>query len=240
MSIDFAKAWEIFVENMSLFSYGIQITLLYAVVGTVCGFLIGLVVGGIRAIEINDYDSSVSRLFKRLGKWITGFYIWVFRGTPMMVQAMFLYYLLKPAFNWTPLVAGLFIISINTGAYMAEIIRAGIQSVDAGQSEAAKSLGMTTSQTLISVIFPQAIKNTFPSIGNQLIVNIKDSAMLNVISVTELYFQTTSVAGSNMKYIECFLVAAIIYLFLTTISTFILNYIEKRLNSEKQSKDFCS
>ena len=90
MSIDFAKAWEIFVENMSLFSYGIQITLLYAVVGTVCGFLIGLVVGGIRAIEINDYDSSVSRLFKRLGKWITGFYIWVFRGTPMMVQAMFL------------------------------------------------------------------------------------------------------------------------------------------------------
>ena len=228
MSIDFAKAWEIFVENMSLFSYGIQITLLYAVVGTVCGFLIGLVVGGIRAIEINDYDSSVSRLFKRLGKWITGFYIWVFRGTPMMVQAMF------------PLVAGLFIISINTGAYMAEIIRAGIQSVDAGQSEAAKSLGMTTSQTLISVIFPQAIKNTFPSIGNQLIVNIKDSSMLNVISVTELYFQTTSVAGSNMKYIECFLVAAIIYLFLTTISTFILNYIEKRLNSEKQSKDFCS
>lgn len=158
----------------------------------------------------------------------------------MMVQAMFLYYLLKPAFNWTPLVAGLFIISINTGAYMAEIIRAGIQSVDAGQSEAAKSLGMTTSQTLISVIFPQAIKNTFPSIGNQLIVNIKDSSMLNVISVTELYFQTTSVAGSNMKYIECFLVAAIIYLFLTTISTFILNYIEKRLNSKKQSKDFCS
>ena len=90
------------------------------------------------------------------------------------------------------------------------------------------------------IIFPQAIKNTFPSIGNQLIVNIKDSSMLNVISVTELYFQTTSVAGSNMKYIECFLIAAIIYLFLTTISTFILNYIEKRLNSEKQSKDFCS
>ena len=202
--------------------------------------LVELKAGISALVEINDYDSSVSRLFKRLGKWITGFYIWVFRGTPMMVQAMFLYYLLKPAFNWTPLVAGLFIISINTGAYMAEIIRAGIQSVDAGQSEAAKSLGMTTSQTLISVIFPQAIKNTFPSIGNQLIVNIKDSSMLNVISVTELYFQTTSVAGSNMKYIECFLVAAIIYLFLTTISTFILNYIEKRLNSEKQSKDFCS
>ena len=164
MSIDFAKAWEIFVENMSLFSYGIQITLLYAVVGTVCGFLIGLVVGGIRAIEINDYDSSVSRLFKRLGKWITGFYIWVFRGTPMMVQAMFLYYLLKPAFNWTPLVAGLFIISINTGAYMAEIIRAGIQSVDAGQSEVQRVRNDNKSDTYISD-FPQAIKIHFHQLG---------------------------------------------------------------------------
>lgn len=240
MSIDFAKAWEIFQRNIPLFSYGVQITLLFAIVGTVCGFLIGLFVGGIRAIEINDYDSIIVKVLKRIGKFLTGFYIWVFRGTPMMVQAMFLYYLLKPTFNWTPLVAGLFIISINTGAYMAEIIRAGIQSVDVGQTEAAKSIGMTTTQTLVSIIFPQAIKNTFPSIGNQLIVNIKDSSMLNVITVTELYFQTTSIAGSNYKYIECFLIAALIYLFLTTISTFILNYIEKRMNTVKQSKDFCS
>ena len=242
MSIDFARAWEIFVENIPLFTYGIQMTLLFAVVGTICGFLIGLVIGGIRAIEINEYDSPVSQLLKRFGKLITGFYIWVFRGTPMMVQAMFLYYLLKPALSWTPLVAGLFIISINTGAYMAEIIRAGIQSVDAGQSEAAKSLGMTTGQTLISVIFPQAIKNTFPSIGNQLIVNIKDSSMLNVIGVTELYFQTTSVAGSNYQYIETFLVSALIYLVLTTLASFLLNFLEGRLDEERKTKsmDFCS
>lgn len=240
MRIDFVKAWEIFQRNFSLFSYGVQITLLFAIVGTVCGFLIGLLAGGVRAIEINDYDSTVVKVLKRIGKLLTGFYIWVFRGTPMMVQAMFIFHLLRQVINWSSMTAALFIISINTGAYMAEIIRAGIQSVDVGQTEAAKSIGMTTTQTLVSVIFPQAIKNTFPSIGNQLIVNIKDSSMLNVISVTELYFQTTSVAGSNYKYIETFLVSAIIYLFLTTISTFILNYIEKRMNTVKQTKDFCS
>lgn len=240
MSIDFAKAWSIFSRNLGLFQYGIEITLLFAIVGTLVGFLIGLVVGGIRAIEINDYDPPFLKLFKKFGRLITGFYIWVFRGTPMMVQAMFLFYLLKKVIGWTSLQAGLVIISINTGAYMAEIIRSGIQSVDKGQTEAAKSIGMTTSQTLISIIFPQAVKNSFPSIGNQLIVNIKDSSMLNVIGVTELYFQTTSIAGSNMKFIETFLVSAMIYLFLTTISTFVLNYVEKRMDTNSAHKDFCS
>lgn len=240
MSIDFSKAWSIFLRNWQLFQYGIGITLLFAVVGTVVGFVIGLIVGGIRAIEINEYDSPILKISKRAGRMITGFYIWVFRGTPMMVQAMFLYYLLKPILGWTGFSAGLFIISINTGAYMSEIIRSGIQSVDKGQSEAAKSIGMTTTQTLVSIIFPQAIKNSFPSIGNQLIVNIKDSSMLNVITVSELYFQTTSIAGSNMKFIETFLVAAVIYLFLTTLGTFVLNFIEKKLNTNNNHKDFCS
>lgn len=240
MTIDFVKAWELFIKNLPLFIYGIKITLLFAVVGTVAGFVIGLAVGGIRAVEINEYDKPIVKFFKKLGRYITGFYIWVFRGTPMMVQAMFLYHLLKSIFHWEALTAGLVIISINTGAYMAEIIRAGIQSVDAGQSEAAKSIGMTTTQTLTSIVFPQAIKNTFPSIGNQLIVNIKDSSMLNVIGVTELYFQTTSVAGTNMRFIETFLVSALIYLFLTTLATFVLNFIERKMDTNTNHKDFCS
>lgn len=240
MRIDFIKAWQIFINNLPLFAYGVGITILFAVVGTVVGLLIGLVVGGIRAIEITEYDSRMSRLLKQIGKLITGFYIWVFRGTPMMVQAMFLFYLLKPVLGWTGLTAGLVIISINTGAYMAEIIRSGIQSVDKGQTEAAKSIGMTTSQTLISIIFPQAIKNSFPSIGNQLIVNIKDSSMLNVIGVTEIYFQTTSIAGSNYKFIETFLVSIVIYLILTTLATFVLNFVEQKMDTTNNHKDFCS
>ena len=147
MRIDFAKAWNIFVHNLPLFQYGIEMTLLFAFVGTFAGFVVGLLVGGIRAIEINEYDSTGIKVLKRIGRIITGLYIWVFRGTPMMVQAMFIYYLGKPVIGWTPITAGLIIISINTGAYMAEIIRSGIQSVDKGQNEAAMSLGMTTMQT---------------------------------------------------------------------------------------------
>ena len=230
MSIDFGRAYEIFIENWSLFSYGIQNTLLFAIVGTVVGLILGLITGALRAILEDPMDSFP---VKKLAKWIVGFYVWFFRGTPMMVQALFFFYLLRPILGWTGFSAGLIIISVNTGAYMAEIIRGGIQSIDAGQSEAAKSLGMTTFQTMVSIIFPQAIKNTFPTIGNQLIVNIKDSCMLNAIQVTELYFQSSSVAGSNMKFAEVYFLEMVMYLALTTIATLILNAVERKINKTK-------
>ena len=91
MRIDFAKAWNIFVHNLPLFQYGIEMTLLFAFVGTFAGFVVGLLVGGIRAIEINEYDPTGIKILKRIGRIITGLYIWVIRGTPMMVQAMFIY-----------------------------------------------------------------------------------------------------------------------------------------------------
>lgn len=233
MSIDFGRAYEIFIENWSLFSYGIQNTLLFAIVGTVVGLVLGLITGALRAIPEDPMDSLPVKILKKLAKWIVGFYVWFFRGTPMMVQALFFFYLLRPILGWTGFSAGLIIISVNTGAYMAEIIRGGIQSIDAGQSEAAKSLGMTTFQTMVSIIFPQAIKNTFPTIGNQLIVNIKDSCMLNAIQVTELYFQSSSVAGSNMKFAEVYFLEMVMYLALTTIATLILNAVERKINKTK-------
>ena len=230
MQIDFAYAWQTLVKSWPMFAYGIRLTMEFAIVGTLVGLLLGLVVGAIHSVDIDPFDKPITRFFKHLGHIITGLYVWVFRGTPMMVQAVFLYYLLKPALGWTGFTAGMFIISINTGAYMAEIIRSGIQSIDKGQTEAAKSIGMTNTQTMMQIIFPQAIKNTFPALGNQLIVNIKDSCMLNAIAVTELYFQATSIAGSNMRYIEVYMVTAILYLILTTIATIILNYVEKKIN----------
>ncbi|MDB7984852.1 amino acid ABC transporter permease [Faecalicoccus pleomorphus] len=233
MSIDFGRAYEIFIENWSLFSYGIQNTLLFAIVGTVVGLILGLITGALRAIPEDPMDSLPVKILKKLARWILGFYVWFFRGTPMMVQALFFFYLLRPVLGWTGFSAGLIIISVNTGAYMAEIIRGGIQSIDAGQSEAAKSLGMTTFQTMVSIIFPQAIKNTFPTIGNQLIVNIKDSCMLNAIQVTELYFQSSSVAGSNMKFAEVYFLEMVMYLALTTIATLILNAVERKINKTK-------
>lgn len=233
MKVDLGYAWQTLIKSWPMFWYGIKITVAFAVVGTVCGFLIGLIIGAIRGMPIDPLDSPFKKWLKKFGRAITGLYIWIFRGTPMMIQACFIYYLLRPIIHWNPITAGFVIISINTGAYMAEILRSGIQSVDPGQMEAAKSLGMTNLQTMIQVVFPQAIKNTFPSIGNQLVVNLKDSCMMNAISVTELFFQSSSIAGSNMKFVEVYLITAILYLILTTLATWILNFIERRMNKTK-------
>jgi putative lysine transport system permease protein len=225
----------IFNKYWPSFLYGLQYTLLISFVGTGVGLIIGLLVGGFRAIKIEKSDSLIQRVSKKIFFVLSSIYIEVFRGTPMMVQAVFIYHALRTTLNWTPLIAGMFIISINTGAYMSEIVRAGIQAVDSGQSEAARSLGMSSSQTMLLVVIPQAIKNTFPSIGNELIVNIKDSSVLNVISVTELFFQSNSIAGTVFKYKETFLVTAIIYLILTIICSRILGYIEQKMNQTKSS-----
>ncbi|MDQ0362183.1 amino acid ABC transporter permease [Breznakia pachnodae] len=226
----FEKVTWIFENNWPLFWYGIKITILLAVVGTVAGLIIGLLMGTARTFEVNDNDKAITKIFKKIMHAFVSIYVWFFRGTPMMVQAMLIYYGLKGLLQWDALTAGLVIISINTGAYMTEIIRSGIQSVDNGQREGARSIGMNNAQTMMYVILPQAIKNSFPSIGNQLIVNIKDSSMLNVISVIDLYFQTTSSAGSTMQYTENFFIATIIYLLMTSVATIILSLIEKHMN----------
>ena len=223
-------AWGIFTKYSVLFFNGVKITLLLAITGTVFGLMIGLVVGAIRAISLEPRSSNFSRICKMVIDWVLTVYIEFFRGTPMMVQSFFMYYGLKSiGLNWTPIVAGIVIISINTGAYMAEIVRSGIQAVDKGQTEGARSVGMSHLQTMFYIIIPQAIRNSFPSIINEFIVNIKDSSVLNVIAVNDLYFQGSSVAGSVFKYTETFFVVAMIYLCLTYPTSKILGYIEKRM-----------
>jgi putative lysine transport system permease protein len=113
---------------------------------------------------------------------------------------------------------------------MAEIVRAGIQSLDKGQNEAARSIGMNNFQTMIYIILPQAIKNAFPAIGNEFVVNIKDTSVLNVVGITELFFQSMTVAGTTYAFRETFFISAIIYLFLTYTTTSILKVVEKRMN----------
>ena len=140
----FEKAFDLFTNNFNLFWYGIKITLLLALLGTIFGLVIGLVLGGIRAIAIEPRDSMGVKAIKKVLHWIVGLYVWFFRGTPMMVQAMFLYYALRPVLGWDAMTAGIVIISVNTGAYMAEIIRSGIQSIEKGQIEAARRIGMTS------------------------------------------------------------------------------------------------
>ena len=216
----------------SLFLRGTGTTLLIAVSGTLFGFAIGLLVAIARTIELKPGASRIKCALVRLLKGILGVYIEVFRGTPMIVQAMVIYYgaLQYLGIDMPRMVAAIFIVSINTGAYMAEIIRGGIISIDRGQSEAAQSIGLTHWQTMTSVVLPQAIRNIMPSIGNEFVVNIKDSSVLNVISVTELFFQAKSATGTYFRYFEVYAIIAAIYLILTFTITRLLRLVERKMD----------
>ena len=196
----FETVKEIFLQYYPLFWDGVKVTMLLALSGTILGLFIGLVVGALKAIKPEPRDSGLVKALKKIMGFILSVYIEFFRGTPMMVQAVFLFYGLKPYLGWSPMVAGVCIISVNTGAYMAEIIRSGIQSVDRGQIEGARSIGMTNVQTMFSIVLPQALRNAFPAVINEFVINIKDSSMLSVIMVADLFFQGSSAAGSLFKY----------------------------------------
>lgn len=217
------------------FALGVRTTLIVSLSGTLIGLLIGLVIGGFRAVKLDYTASMASRILKKIFDLITKLYIDVFRGTPMMVQAVFLYYALLNVIHWDKMTAAVAVISINTGAYMAEIIRSGIQAVDHGQTEAARSLGMSNAQTMMNVVLPQAIRNAFPAIGNEFIVNIKDSSVLMIISISDLMFQAKSIAGTTYHFEQTYLVTAAIYFILTTTASVILNLIEKRMNNQTVS-----
>ena len=225
----------LFTQYQSLYLHGIQITLLVALTGTVFGLLLGFVLSGMRLIRITGKENIALRMLKRLIRFIASAYIEFVRGTPMMVQGVFLYNYFYRALQWTPVVASIIIVSLNTAAYMSEIIRSGIQSVDTGQREAALTIGMSESQAFRLIILPQAVKNAFPSIGNEFVVNIKDTSVLNVIGLTELFFQGMSVAGTTYKFTESMMIIAIIYFGLTFAITRILMVIEKRLDMPVKS-----
>ncbi len=228
----FETAYSIFDTYKNLFFNGVAITLQLALLGTLIGLVIGLIVGAIKAIKVEPRDSLAVKIVKRVVNFILACYIEFFRGTPMMVQAVFIYYGFRPILKWNVTVASIVIISINTGAYMAEIIRSGIQSVDKGQVEGARSVGLSSMQTMFYIVIPQAIRNSFPSVINEFIVNIKDSCVLSVIAVNDLYFQGSAAAGTHLKYTETYFVIALIYLCLTFTTSKILQYVERKMGQE--------
>lgn len=217
-------------ENGMMFVRGAGMTLLISMIGTVLGFILGLIVGVIKTIPVPAKKGK--KFFQNIINMLLSVYVEVFRGTPMIVQSMVIYYGSALAFgiHMNPIGAAIFIVSINTGAYMSEIIRGGIVSIDKGQFEAAQAIGMNHFQTMRNVVLPQVIRNILPATGNEFVINIKDTSVLNVIAVTELYFQTKSVAGNNFRYFESFFVACVIYFVMTFTVTRILRYIEKRLD----------
>ena len=196
-------------------------------------FLLGLLVAILRTIPTSPKDPAVKRVPLKILSWLLGVYIEVFRGTPMIVQAMVIYYGgMTVGVRLPVLTAAILIVSVNTGAYMAEIIRGGIISVDKGQKEAAHAIGMTHWQSMIYVVLPQAVRNIMPSIGNEFVVNIKDSSVLNVISVNELFFMSKSAAGTYLRYFEVFFITACIYLVLTFTVTRLLRLLERKMDGK--------
>ena len=191
--------WIVYIalEYKDMFLQGLWITLYISIVGTLVGFIVGYLVGIVQDIKINKDDNIIKRILMRLLKIICLVYVEIFRGTPMIVQGMIVYYgLLKAEVNITPVLAGIIVTVLNTGAYMAETVRGGINSVDKGQKEGAWSLGMSPMKTMLLVVLPQAFKNVVPEMVNTFLTNLKMTSVLNVIGVSELFLVAKTAGGT--------------------------------------------
>ena len=197
---------------------GAGVSLKIAIVGTIVGCLIGFAVGLVQTIPMEEKDSLAKKIVLRVFKFILNVYVEFFRGTPMMAQAMFIYFGLFP------------LMGINPTMTQAETVRGGILSVDPGQTEGAKAIGMTHVQTMIYVILPQALRNIMPQIGNNLIINIKDSCVLSVIGVAELLYKTKAAAGALYMNFETYTITMIMYFIMTFACSRLLRWVENRMD----------
>ena len=210
---------------------GVGNTMLIALTGTVAGLAIGLLTGIVRTAPFSR--NGFVRVLHKILNAVIAVYVEIFRGTPMMVQAMVIYwgYAFASGGSTLPLIpSGILIVSVNTGAYMAEIVRGAIISIDKGQFEGAMSIGMTHSQTMFKVIIPQVMRNILPSVSNEFVINIKDTSVLNVIGVTELYYFAGIIKRQSFETFQTYLVVCVLYFVLTFTVTRLLRFVERKLD----------
>jgi glutamine transport system permease protein len=217
---NFDLDWSAAIDSMPLFLEGAKLTLLISVVGLFFGFLIGLATGLARTSG-NKILSGVSTV-----------YVELIRGTPILVQAIWIYFALPIALGMEieRLTAAIAAIAVNSGAYIAEIVRGSIQSVPKGQVEAGRSLGLNRAQTFLYVVWPQAFRRMIPPLGNQLIISLKDTSILTIIGVAEIVRQAQQVVASNFRAFEVYTTAALLYFAMTLTISLILRGMERRLN----------
>lgn len=231
----------IFIKYYPQLLTGVGNTLLIALTSTVAGLVLGLLTGVVRTAPMSK--NPVLRALHKLLNAIIAIYVEIFRGTPMMVQSMVIYwgYAFATGGDTLPLIpSGILIVSINTGAYMAEIVRGGIISIDRGQFEGAMSIGMTHAQTMFKVIIPQVMRNILPSVSNEFVINIKDTSVLNVIGVTELYYFAGIIKRQNFQTFQTYLVVCILYFILTFTVTRLLRWVERKLDGNENYTIFGS
>ena len=232
---DIAKLWEKYGAKYYL--EGLKNTLILAVAATLIGCLIGFFCGVLNTIPHSKNDPLWKRILLGIVRVTVRIYVEVFRGTPMVLQAVFIYYGLPYFTNnsvrfeniWT---ASLLVVSINTGAYMAESVRGGILSIDPGQTEGAKAIGMTHVQTMLHVILPQAFRNILPQIGNNFIINLKDTSVMFIIGFADFFAAHKSVVGASYKYFPSATIEMAGYLTMTLIASFLLRWLEKKLDGD--------
>ncbi len=230
------------IKNYRAILTGVWTTIWLSLLGTIIGLIIALLFITLRTLEVTSRDNELVAFLKKIGCGFVKIYVAIFRGTPMMVQAIIIYYFLpgilaslfgiqQEILNriLSVSVAGLITVSLNTTAYLTEVLRGGIEALNKGQMEASRSLGMSRAQTMLHVILPQGIKNSLPSICNEFIINIKDTSVLNVIAVMDLFFIIDSINGKNANN-DAIFIAAIIYLCLTYGISKLLGLLEKRMN----------
>lgn len=233
MPTDFiGRVITVFERYGSSMLQGAALSMNIALVGTAAGCLIGFAAGIIQTIPVQKGDNPAKRGLLWMVRLVLNAYVEFFRGTPMMAQAMFIYFGLFPllGINLSMKGTAYFILSINTGAYMAETVRGGILSIDPGQTEGAKAIGMNHVQTMVYVILPQALRNIMPQIGNNLIINIKDSCVLSVIGIAELLYKTKAAAGALYMNFEAYTITMLMYFVMTFTCSRILRWLEKRMD----------
>ena len=229
---DIAELWQ---EYAGLYLTGIWNTLSLAVICTALGCIIGLLCGILNTIPYTKHDNILKRAVLKAIRVLIQIYVEVFRGTPMILQAVVIYYGLPYFTNYAMRfsniwLCALLVVSINTGAYMAESVRGGIISIDPGQTEGAKAIGMTHWQTMLFVILPQALRNILPQIGNNLIINIKDTSVMSIIGFTEFFAVHKNVTGTTYLYFPSAAIEMAGYLTLTVVASFLLRMLEKKMN----------
>ena len=229
---DIAKLW---TKYGGSYLTGIRNTLVLALVATAIGCVIGFVCGILNTIPCTDRDPLPKRVLLRLIRIVVRVYVEVFRGTPMVLQAVFVYYGLPyftdNAVKFTNIwVAAILVVSINTGAYMAESVRGGIISIDPGQTEGAKAIGMTHVQTMLYVILPQALRNIMPQIGNNFIINVKDTSVMFIIGCPDFFAAHRAAVGASYLYFPSATVEMAGYLCMTLIASFLLRWVEKKMD----------
>jgi len=225
--MDFTR---VFQDGLPKLFEGAKLTIGIAILAILAGLVIGFV-------------SCLMGLSKnRILKGISAIYVWIIRGTPMIVQAFFVFFAVPQLLNMipgtrvslTPFVAGLITLSLNAGAYLSEVFRGGIQAVPVGQTEAARSLGLSSFKTMMKVVLPQAFKISLPSMVNQFIITVKDTSILSVIGLAEIVNNAKQFVGSTWRFFETYILVAVFYLVIVSALMILSNYIEKRMSYERK------